>query len=99
MTKRAILPTMWGIRHKPTGHFIPDGYVTRNEPEPDCWPKLYPSKDSARRALARWAEGVWRYTVTRSYFGEYDSEWGPEKVASRNKDDMELVELVLMETV
>jgi hypothetical protein len=88
----------YGIRQKSTGFFLPDHrYVTKVEPMEGCWPKMYPSEDSAKRALSRWAEGKWSLSYSRDWESGVidDVDWGPEPVPSRNKADMEVVPLQL----
>jgi hypothetical protein len=87
----------WSIRHKPSGNFLP--LTLRNhteaEPQPDCVPRLFDSKQSARSALSRWLEGVWRYnTYAGDYYSDWDYDWGPEKPENpRIKSEMEVVKL------
>lgn len=102
---------LYAIRHKPTGHFLPEptGYAGRGgsflDPV-DCSgdgpnPRLFKSELSAKRALTAWLQGK-HHAVKES-----DSdEWGrtvvytvgssPEYVPSRKKSEMEIVSFRLI---
>lgn len=99
----------WAIRQKSTGFFLPSrkgrGF-SFDEPTKDCFPRLFPSKMSAVRALTAWLQGQWK----NEWHSKGGSPWSldppedyqaasPSPVEGRNKDDMEIVEFVLCEVV
>jgi len=94
--------TCFAIRDKSTGHFFPMKWnkssgFSHDEPEPG-FPRLFPSKESARSALSSWRQGKWKKEVNR-----YDGGWGPEydvyldvtPVPERLERNMEIVEMIL----
>ena len=102
---------LYAIRHKPTGHFLPEpkGYAGRGgsfvEPV-DCGldhdnPRLFKSELSAKRALTAWLQG--KHMPIKEH--DWD-DWGrnvtytvgsdPQPVDSRRKSDMEIVSFRLM---
>lgn len=97
--------TFWFIRHKPSGHYLPEptGRMRRGgshtEPvSPDQkQPRVFMSELSAKRALSSWLRGkVHRNKGYDSYTGDYweDNEIVP--VPSRKKDEMEIVNATMV---
>lgn len=103
---------LYAIRHKPTGHFLPEpkGRMGRggSHVEPvDCSndgenPRLFQSKLSAQRALTAWLRG--KHTAEIDYdYDEYNGHAYPyqagvhvKPVPSRIKEEMEIVSFQLM---
>lgn len=96
----------WAIRQKSTENFLPHrkngrGY-SFDEPEFDCFPRLFKSELSARRALSAWLQGVWDKPVyDHDEWSEIDYKAGaaPRKVEGRDQADMEIVKFLLTEQV
>lgn len=90
----------YALRHKPTGHFLPQpphkgrGF-TNTEPTDKHPPRLHCSLNSARQALDWWLSGKWR-CINRSWDDEGDLTCQP--VASRKPEDMEIVQCELSVT-
>lgn len=92
----------YAIREKSTGYFLPMRWrqssgFSHDEPEPG-FPRLFPSKESARSALSSWRRGIWKKEVDRydGVFGpEYDVHVGVSPVPERLNKDMEIVEMTL----
>lgn len=92
------------IRHKPTGYFLPEpaGRMGRGGSwvEPcnpgDKIPRLFHTKLSAQRALSSWLRGRVHHSsgVYHDWEGapDYWEENSIEKVSSRKRDEMEIIE-------
>jgi len=89
----------YAIRQKSTGYFLPSrrsnkkrrGY-THDQPQP--WaPRLFDKKQHADCALRMWLEGDWYESSYQNHFGEWDIDVGVRPNSTRNKDDMEVVEV------
>lgn len=96
----------WAIRQKSTGYFLPARKNGRgfsfDEPTKDCFPRLFPSKMSAIRALTAWLQGHWKREYHTREVGGWpeDIEYlTTEKVDNRDPSDMEIVEFVLFEVM
>jgi hypothetical protein len=80
----------YAIRHKPTGHFLPQpphmgrGF-THTEPTDKHPPRLHSSLNSAKQALGWWLEGK------ANNYGD-DADLRIKPVPSRKPKDMEIVE-------
>ena len=95
---------VWAIRQKSTGYFLPQLKAGTGgswlEPLPDCLPRLFTSKRNAGLALSRWLEGHYKMvTATRSPYDYDETKLTVDPVEGRNKGDMELVELKLVEVL
>lgn len=92
----------YAIREKSTGYFLPMRWnkssgFSHDEPEPG-FPRLFPSKESAKAALSSWRRGKWRQEVDTYYgdFGpEYDVYLDVSPVPERLDKDMEIVEMTI----
>lgn len=96
---------LYAIRHKPTGHFLPDlrrqraGH-THSEPTPGCIPRLFAEVWHAKSALNFWLKGKHRVHWFSSSWEspiEDDFEFVADPVPSRKAEDMEIVVLNLLE--
>lgn len=103
----------WAIRHKPTGHFLPQssrkrhGY-THDEPvtmvDSNWCPRLFGREQDAKTALTWWLKGE---TTTQwvdnaswdSMYPEPDEEWNTTPVADRKAEDFEIVKLEIKNAV
>lgn len=102
-----LISTVYAICQKSTGHFLPmrfgSGRVySFDSPTPDCVPRLFKSKNSANRALTAWLQGEWKNEWhSRGGSGFFPPEDymrpSPEKVEGRNRENMEIVELSLLD--
>lgn len=98
----------WAIRHKPTGHFMPQsskkrhGY-THDEPvtldnSHHC-PRLFAREQDAKTALTWWLKGETTVDPIQhgvNAWGEYDDwggDWHTHEVADRKAEDFEVVRL------
>lgn len=93
------------IKHKPTGHFMPEptGRMGRGgshtEPDPNSDnARIFRTKRSAANALASWLRGkVYAHRGQSSAGPDWDSEYyedlSIEKIESRKREDMEIVEV------
>lgn len=92
----------WAIREIKTGYFLTAkrGSFTFDEPQ-EGTPRLHLSKRSAQNTLTTWLQGrfSWRTVETHSWVGDYDYIRIPsqEKVSTRKRENMEIVEFFLME--
>ena len=102
---------LYAIRHKPTGHFLPEpeGYAGRGgsfvEPV-DCGlghdnPRLFKSELSAKRALTAWLQGKHEPEFGYECDDGYNSYRVLNGIAvipveSRQKQDMEIVSFKLI---
>jgi len=85
----------WVIRHKPTGYMMPSsgcgrrGGYTHDEPmnPKHIAPRMFGGPGPAKCALTCWLQG--------RHSNDYDGGYNVSKVANRNKDDMEVVEVQL----
>lgn len=86
------------IRHKPTGFYIPnsnggkglrDRKSSAVEPMPQKFARVFQTKHAATSFLNQWVKGIHSYK--EDYFGEIDFKITP--VASRKREDMEIVEI------
>lgn len=103
----STIPPVYAIRHIPTGHYLPLSFSrghrhSHDEPTPDCIPRLFPTKQSARSALTQWSRGKWELRTFRESEGwehpSYDvQELEVEPVPSRNVDEMEIVPMFIGE--
>lgn len=99
---------LWLIRHKPTGWYMPEplGRMGRGgshtEPDPiSDNARIFRSKRAATNALSSWLRGKVHATRGHSsggpdYMDEYYEDLSIEKIASRKKDLMEIVEVELV---
>ena len=93
----------WVIRHKPTGHVMPQssrkkhGY-THDEPVPleshHC-PRLFAREQDAKTALTWWLKGETSVRYSGDYYGEIDEDWHTEPVVERKAEDFEVVPMEL----
>lgn len=96
----------WAIRQKSTGNFLPHrrngrGY-SFDEPVIACFPRLFRSELSAKRALTAWLRGIWDdliYDHDEWSHTEYVVGAEPRKVEGRDPADMEIVRFSLTESV
>lgn len=98
--------SVWAIRQKSTSYFLPArkgrGF-SFDEPTKECFPRLFPSRLSAIRALSAWLRGHWKVEWhQKGGFGWDDLPEDvqileQEKVQGRDPSDMEIVEFVLFE--
>jgi hypothetical protein len=94
---------VWAIRQKSTGYFMPAsskkrGY-SRDEPTPDCVPRLFLKYTAARAALRMWLMGTWSTEFHADAFGEAERYYvDATPVEGRNADDMEVVKLLITNT-
>lgn len=86
--------TLYAIRQKPTGFFLPhtEKAHSYSEPRPTKQPRLFPGKKSADAALTQWLRG--------HHISEWDRDdgrilVGVEPVTGRVREDMEVVEMEL----
>jgi hypothetical protein len=88
----------YAIRHKPTGHFLPQpphmgrGF-THTEPTNKHPPRLHSSLNSAKQALGWWLDG--KATEHRVYAATDDSDFRVTKVPARKPEDMEIIQCEL----
>lgn len=101
---------VYAIKHVRSGKFLltrakkrARGF-THDEPEHPSGPRLprlFHSERAARCALSAWLKGEWsvRFTASPSYFGDWneDEDWQIKPVASRSKQEMEIVKMKLTE--
>lgn len=92
--------SMFAIRHKPTGAFMPTfgsrkgrGGFTHDEPSTTATPRLFQRRQYAQAALAHWLKGRLTVRSYQDYSGEYDEDWSYEPIADRKAEDMEIVEV------
>jgi hypothetical protein len=99
---------LYAIRHKPTGHYIPDPdriqwRASHIEPV-DCSgdgpnPRLFISELAAKRALSAWLQGRWKAELEST--DEYGSGFHyrglpvPKTAPNRVKEEMEVVAFYL----
>lgn len=102
---------LYAIRHKPTGHYLPDpdrvqwrkSHVEPVDCSGDTNPRLFHTELSAKRALSAWLQGKWKADLSwesegYEYGGYYVQDTPcPDPVAHRVKDDMEIVPFHLLE--
>lgn len=98
-----VLPSKWGIRHKPTGHFMPEP-MGFNKTGSSFWNptdgqakmvRLFNSRKAAKACLTQWLRG--------EHHADYDYEDGCRYVygidvkpmKDRIADHMEVVEIAL----
>lgn len=95
--------TVWAIRNKETGLFLPATKQGRgfsfDEPTSEDRPRIFYTLQSARQALASWARGYHKLECETS-------DWDGKKITigyyivkapHRKKEDMEIVEFGLFE--
>lgn len=104
-----LIGTKWAIKHKPTGHYlpVPRGRMGRGgsftepcKPEPgvlNTQARLFDTKRSADNCLSQWLRGehhgVFEYEEGYTYTVGADVK----PVASRVREDMEVVEVKIVE--
>ncbi len=90
----------WCIRHRPTGHYLPEpeGRMGRggSHVEPvspnEKRPRLFSTKLAAQRALSAWLRGKFHHSSGYdSFTDEYWEKVDLEPVSARNKDDMDII--------
>lgn len=96
---------LWAIKHVPTGNFLLQRQRlrggTKEEPEP--WtekrhPRLFPNAANAKRALTAWLSGRWQDGYFDTIDGpDYDAGPAPTPVATRKREEMQIVRFVLRE--
>lgn len=104
-----VLRTFWGIRHKPTGRFLPEplGRAGRGgshtEPSATEPPRIFDTELGAKRALSAWLQG--KFVCGRGYYpghpgNDWESGYYEEvtvvKQPHRVREDMEVVPLKLV---
>lgn len=90
---------LWAIRHKPTGHCLPEptGRMGRGgshtEPSADLPPRLFRTELGAKRALTAWLRGKFTRSGSRDWETGLWEEDYPDVtlVAGRRAEDMEIV--------
>jgi hypothetical protein len=93
---------LWAIRHKPSGHFLPEAKTRSGrggslvEPTPGVLPRTFPTKRGAQIALGSWLRGKWICRRGQDIFtGEYYEETTILPQLNRKKEEMEIVPLWL----
>lgn len=104
--------TLYVIRHKPSGQFMPEaggkirfrGGYTHWEPRDyadlpvdSIPPRLFTREQDAKTALTWWLNGVASVSGGHDYFGEYDEQWHVDAKPERRREDMEIVKMKLVE--
>lgn len=97
----------WAIRHKPTGHYLPQssrkrhGY-THDEPvtmESNFCPRLFAREQDAKTALTWWLKGetsaYWSHVSPWDWDGEADYEWHEQPRSDRKAEDMQVVKVFI----
>lgn len=98
----------WAIRHKPTGHYLPEVYGRQgrggSHVEPvsklEQRPRMFVSKRGATSALGQWLLGKFEHisgcdSGSPDSDPEYYEETWVVKVESRKREEMEIIELKL----
>jgi hypothetical protein len=99
---------LFGIRHKPSGRFMPHLRYGRGFTALDLgqfnhgMPRLLKTRIGAQRALSAWLKGAWENHTSggTGMFGDDYDQWAePPKTAppDRKPDEMEVVEFRLTE--
>jgi len=91
--------TVYAIRQKSTGHFLPQaryarrGGFTHDEPVPatERPPRLFSLARHAKCALTNWLPGSTEVITTYSYDGEPDFDFKTTPKPDRKIEDMEVV--------
>ena len=91
---------LYFIRHKPTGHYLPEpagrmgrggSWVEPKSPD-DALPRIFVTKRSATNALASWLrDRVHHSCGYDAYACEYYEDTEIEAVVERKRDDMEIM--------
>ena len=104
MTELRMKIDLFAIRHKPTRGWIPARRGrggSHDEPQLTGSPRLFTSAQSAKCFLVQWLKGEHIRKVTASYswggFPEDDDEVVIKPVASRKREEMEIVLFVAEE--
>jgi hypothetical protein len=98
-----LISTIYAIRQKSTGYFLPTRWGTArgysfDNPTPNCVPRIFKSRNSANKALTAWLQGEWKNTYCRSdWSGDEIAGVSPDKVEGRDRNDMEVVELSILD--
>lgn len=93
---------VFAIRQISTGYFMPAHFGTRSHryssdvPTPNCIPRIFPSRASARVALSDWLRGEWKLEVSRYGWDDCEQDLVVVPVEGRNEDDMQVVALLIM---
>lgn len=93
----------YAVRQKSTGLFIPRLKVGRRrggshlEPSNEREPRLFHNKISARAFLSNWFQGTFENYDYQNSYGEYEQDVKITKQPHRIKEDMEIVEFLLVE--
>jgi hypothetical protein len=98
--------SFWAVRHKPTGWYLPEVYGRQGrggshvEPTNLVRPRLFISQRAAKAYLGQWLLG--KHNASRGYDSgspysepEYWEEVSVEPVATRKREEMEIIELKL----
>lgn len=91
----------FAIRQLSTGYFMPAHFGTRSHryssdnPTPGCIPRIFPSRASAQVALSDWLRGEWKLEVSRYGRDDCEQDLVVIPVEGRNKEDMEVVPLLI----
>lgn len=93
---------LYAIKHLPSGGFLPAKIKCRGnsftEPTKDEPPRLYTDMRSARCALSAWLRGEWIPHTSQHYEDPYsETYYAPQKVESRKKEEMAVVEVFIKE--
>ncbi|UCR75546.1 hypothetical protein PP742_gp62 [Alcaligenes phage vB_Af_QDWS595] len=102
-TDNSIFPTVFAIRHKNTGYYLPDtrrgtgrSYVEPTNPnDPSYRPRLFTSRVSAERTLTSWLQG--HHVIAWEDGGPYVGHIEYQK--HRSREDMEIIEFKLKEII
>jgi len=93
---------LYAIRHKPTGHFLPQSKrrrgFTNDEPCPYPLPRLFVREQDAKVALTWWLRGITEAEGHGPFDGpDFDDGLTTTPVPGRKAEDMEIVPMVLSE--
>ncbi len=98
------MKTFFAIRHKPTGHFLPEhgsrkgrGGYTNDEPDATKPPRMFEHRRHAKGALDWWLKGIAGMKRSYSLYSKYDDVDEEiqtiESLPHRKAEDMEIVEV------
>ena len=101
---------VYAIRQISSNHYLPsfapssirNGY-TWTDPDPmenggPTGPRLFPSLRSAQNALTAWLQGIHHRILDQDFEGNEDIGMAVDRSPLRHREDMEIVEFVLVPT-